>query len=442
MKSNRNPGNGPKEYHDRPRQQGAAARPKQVAHARDQFAAADDAARVVIVVGASTRAFAESAARAGWRVHAADLFGDLDLEAASVAVRRLRGDGPTGYPAGLPAAVAAFPPGPCAYTGAVENHPEVIAAIARTRPLAGCGPAAIAVVRDHARLAALVGGAGLKSPATVATPDGVPLDGSFLVKPVRTAGGRGIARWYGQLLSAAGPFVWQEHVAGENWSAAFVADRHGCRLVAATRQLVGCDWCGAKPFAYCGSIDVPLAALAADVREAFERLGTALATIDGLVGLIGVDAVVDAAGRVHVIEVNPRPTASMELAERATGRSIAALHLAACGLASPPKPGLPATAGIWAKAVVFTAESVSPSPGAIAALAAAWNAADGLAAIADIPAAGEVVPSGGPLVTVFARGADAAAALGVLRERVAAVRAAFSPRAAVPGERPPPGNTP
>lgn len=414
-----------------------------VARAPVRFAACDGIARQVVVIGASARAFAESATRAGWQVYAADLFGDVDLQAASVASHRLRGGGPGGYPHGLPAAIAAFPPGPCVYTGAVENHPDVVAAIAGVRPLAGCGPTAIATVRDPARLADIVRGAGLHHPATACAPHGLATDGSFLVKPVRSAGGHGIARWRGQALAAPEAFIWQEFVTGESWSAAYVAAPEGCRLVAASRQLVGCEWCGAKPFTYCGSIDVPLAAVAPGIRDAFERLGDALWAAGGLVGLIGVDVVVDAAHAVHVIEVNPRPTASMELAERATGRSLAALHLAACGFPSPAAACRPASGGAWAKAVAFAEKSTAVLPDALEPLAAAWHEADGLPAIADIPAAGELVPAGGPLVTVFATGVDAGAAARSLRDRIATVREVLSPRVAAPSEpRPPRGSTP
>lgn len=72
-----------------------------------------DAPKDLVVVGASVRAIAGSAARAGFIVHAADLFGDLDLRELAATVETVRP-----YPAGLPAAIAAFPPAPWIYTGA------------------------------------------------------------------------------------------------------------------------------------------------------------------------------------------------------------------------------------------------------------------------------------------------------------------------------------
>jgi uncharacterized protein len=395
----------------------------------------------VVVVGASARAFAESARRAGWDVFAADLFGDVDLCRAVVAAVRVSGSGPTGYPRGLPCASAGFPPGPCVYTGGLENHPAVIDAIARDRPLAGNAADVVRGVRDPARLAAALARAGFLRPATCADPVGLPVDGSFLVKPLAGAGGRGIARWRGPRRGrAAGPRVWQRFVAGVSWSAAFLAASSGCRLIAVSRQLVGRRWCGGRDFAYCGSIDVPLDRVAAAIRAEFERLGMMLAASCGLVGLVGADVVIDEAGSMHVIEVNPRPTASMELCERATGESLAAAHLQACGFVPPSAPAATPTGGVWSKAVVFAARdgrSVAAPAAALDALAAEWSAADGAAAIADIPSPGQTQTAGGPLVTVFARADTEDRSLAVLRTRVAAVRRVFSaPRSAAEVSRP------
>ena len=114
-----------------------------------------------------------------------------------------------------------------------------------------------------------------------------------------------------------------------------------------------------------------------------------LAATFGLVGLVGVDVVIDEAGELHVIEVNPRPTASMELFERATGESLAAAHLAACGFVPPPAPAAPPTGGDLVEGDRLRSprrpqrrRRLRPL---LDALAAAWSAADGAAAIADIP---------------------------------------------------------
>jgi len=380
-------------------------------------------AAALTVVGASVRAVAASARRAGWSVHAADLFCDVDLRRiASAAVRAAP------YPAGLPAIVAAFPPGPWLYTGALENHPDVLDAIAALRPLAGNASAAVRAVRDIARLATIVRAFGLRFPETRSDPRDARTDGTFLIKPRAGAGGRGIFPWLGSDTAgeATTASIWQRRVDGDPWSGAFVSGGGRCRLLGVSRQLTGTAWCHARGYAYCGSValradDVP------DVTRAdFDRLGDMLAGEFRLVGLVGADVIVDRRRRIHVLEVNPRPTASMELVERGSGESLVAAHLAACGVASPaPAPASTPLPGTWAKAVMFAAADLRPDGAELERLAGDWSAADGAAAVADIPSPDTVVAAGSPLLTLFARATGEDESLGLLRRRAAAIDVAL-----------------
>lgn len=382
----------------------------------------------VTCVGASVRGVAQSAARAGWRVQAIDLFGDADLRASAAAFIAATESGAR-YPDELPRLVRRLPPSPWCYTGALENHPDVVARIAADRPLAGCPAATLRVVRDPAYLGPVVRAAGLCFPETHDTPSGLPTDGRFLMKPRASAGGRSIATWRGAITGRATTgLVWQRRVTGGAWSAAYVCAAGEARLWGLSRQLVGRRWCGAGPFTYCGSVSTPLALCTATHRRQLERLGRALAGAFGLVGLVGVDLVVDPHGGIHVIEVNPRPTASMELVERSTGRSVAATHLAACGHGPPPADGRPAAA-IWAKAVLFAARRTdldAPRLVTLSAAAADWTASDGWPALADIPRAGTRVDAGRPLLTLFARADEAQMALHTLRRRAAVITTLLS----------------
>jgi len=397
-----------------------------------------------LVVGASARSFAESAVRAGWTVHAADLFRDRDLVAvAAEAVRIEAAD----YPRGLAAIVARFPSAPCVYTGAVENHPEVIEALAAARPLAACGPEAVRGVRDPDLLAEVVREAGLWFPETHAAPTGLPVDGTFLVKPRASAGGRGIRPWLGGPAPAArSGHRWQRRVRGAEWSAAFVARGGAATLVGVARP-VGCRRaCGGRWFGYAGSVGVPLARVPDALHEPLAVAGRRIAAAFGLVGCFGLDAVIDGRGRMHVLEVNPRPTASLELVERASGWSAAAGHLAACGWGRDPGPPAAGDAS-WAKAIVrMPRGSRLPPAESLLRTAAPWTAADGMPAVVDIPAAGVVPAAGAPLVTVFACGATPRLAESLLRDRVLSIREAARgrvsrPSVGRPGHRPPRGRT-
>src|SRR4051794_30449688 len=96
----------------------------------------------LLIAGASVRAAAASALRAGYAPWCVDLFGDADLErACPVRVVPLKR-----YPDALVAALAEGPPGPWMYTGAIENRPDLIECV--DRPLLGNPADIVRAVRD------------------------------------------------------------------------------------------------------------------------------------------------------------------------------------------------------------------------------------------------------------------------------------------------------
>src|SRR5437867_1281203 len=116
--------------------------------------------QTVLLIGASVRAAAGSALRAGLRPWCVDPFAYADLQAACPA-RRLPGD----YPHGFIAAAAAAPAAPWLYTGGLENWPEFIGRLARQRLLWGNGPDVLRVVRRPENIARVLDERGLPCPA-------------------------------------------------------------------------------------------------------------------------------------------------------------------------------------------------------------------------------------------------------------------------------------
>ncbi len=84
----------------------------------------------------------------------------------------------------------------------------------------------------------------------------------------------------------------------------------------ATWQLVGTGWTGAPAFCYAGSVGPVEPQTHLDAQ--WERIGSTIARRFRLVGLFGVDAILDG-HTVWPIEVNPRYPASVEVLERALG---------------------------------------------------------------------------------------------------------------------------
>lgn len=381
-------------------------------------------APALVIVGASARAMATSAVRAGFRVFTADLFGDHDLREFADGVATI-----SPYPKGVHDAVAGFPVAPVLYTGAFENFPSVIEELAMTRPLVAASSRSLARARSPDALASALGDAGLFFPETLTGRSGVPVDGSWLAKPRASAGGHGITPWFGATTDDT-PTLWQKRIAGRRFSVAFALRQRQHEVLALSRQLIGCRWCNGSSFAYCGSVDHDPQAVDSRVRDQLARLGEVLATVFDLEGLVGADLILDASWQLWVIEINPRPTASMELVERATGVSLAARHVATFGITSPVTPPQWPRHGTWAKAILFANDDVTFDEAILTAVterAAHWTMSDGWPAVADIPQPPCPIPRGAPVCSVFAHDRSPRESLAKLRHRVAAVEAELRP---------------
>jgi uncharacterized protein len=381
-------------------------------------------AQPLAIIGASVRAACQSALRAGWAPWGADLFADRDLVASCPAVRC------AGYPRGLASLVRTAPPGPWMYTGALENHPLLVDQIARTRPLYGNAGRVLRRVRDPRLLHDALCAAGLPVPAILLDPRAAATDGSWLAKPIRGCGGRGIFVWRANASAArrgtrtahGGGYYFQRRIAGLPIAAIFVAARGRAHLLGATEQLIGAAWCGAGEFAYAGSIG-PLA-LSTPQRSQLEDIGHVVAARFELTGLFGVDAIVDER-HVWPVEVNPRYTASVEVIEHAASVPAIELHAAACrDGALPDAPAPPPCGRVYGKAIVFARRGgrFLPPLAREAASAGEWS----WSPWADSPEAGSQIAAGHPILTARAAGTSRDEVLDRLRELVNTVYQALA----------------
>ena len=354
----------------------------------------------LIIVGASVRAAAQSAIRAGFTPWGIDLFGDRDLEVIAPIVRCPLDQ----YPHGLPALIEHGPAGaPVMYTGALENHPHLIKAIAAARPLIGCEPDAVRRVRQPRALASLRTVSGLRFCKTHLRPPTLPPSSAlrYLIKPLRGTGGRRIRLWSPD-RSVDHDHYLQQYVEGTSISAIYFNDDHCAHLLGATEQLIGDDAFGATEFEYCGSVG-PLT-LSTRQRDALIHLGTVLAQRFNLRGPIGVDAVIDLDGDIWPVEINPRYTASVELLERATGQSA---------LVAGHGRGDTAT-GFFGKAIVFAQHKIE-SPDLYEHFESGH--------IADVPNPGTMIRQGWPVCTVLATGNNRENCLNTLRRQATSLYA-------------------
>jgi len=285
------------------------------------MSATSSAQQPVLIVGASARAAAFSALRAGFTPWCVDLFGDRDL--ARVATTRVIP--PEDYPESFPALLEGFPPGPVLYAGGLENWPGVVEALARRWPLWGNSAATLALARSPFHCHALLARAGLPR-LLVREPSDPPSAGRWLLKPRSGAAGTGIRPWDGIPPSRRQRCYLQEFCPGEPHSALFLGDGKSALFLGLTRQLIGEIWLNAREFQYCGNIG-PLP-VSPQLRETLTAMGNVLAAGCNLRGLFGLDFML-AEGVPFLTEVNPRYTAAVEVLEYATGWPILAWHAGA-----------------------------------------------------------------------------------------------------------------
>ncbi len=274
----------------------------------------------VLIVGASGRAAAASALRAGIKPRCVDHFADCDLRALCPVDHVMIEEGPPG----LERVALNLPSSAWLYTGPLENHPDRVERLSRTHRLLGNPAEALRAVRNPFRVAEVLGRTGLKQAEVRPDSVGLPRDGTWLVKPLASGGGRSIQHLDLDTVLPPEPCYFQRLVAGPSFSSLFLARSGRSELIGVSRQLIGSP---GSPFAYRGSIGP--CELPGRSWTRLGLLGQVLASTFSLVGLFGVDHVLQD-DEPWVVEINPRYTASVEVLELALGRSLFAEHVSAC----------------------------------------------------------------------------------------------------------------
>ncbi|MGC1122021.1 MAG: ATP-grasp domain-containing protein [Candidatus Methanofastidiosia archaeon] len=338
-----------------------------------------------LLVGLSTRAVAESAVRAGKDCVAVDFFGDLDLESVcrTVSVRREFGISLGSFSPYFLLKAAKLVHADCMiYVGPLENYPHILRKFAQYYEIIGNDAETIQKVRDWKNVYRVCNQHNIKVPKTC--------DGHhYIVKPKRSGGGIGIHR-----LSS---YVIQELVRGEPYSVSFVGDGKEAQVLSINEQLIGREEFGARKFWYCGNITPGFPGEHVDVDVDVGALCTVMTRHFGLRGSCGIDFVFHPNGSPYVMEVNPRPQATLELLERVYGVNMVVLHENAFrGIldVSPTRPGTPKT---WGKAIVYAEKDII-MPDTSEWLDYSW--------IKDIPHPSELILKSEPICTVIAGGSD------------------------------------
>jgi predicted ATP-grasp superfamily ATP-dependent carboligase len=310
----------------------------------------------ILIAASSGRALAVAARRAGYRPLVADFFDDADTRDLCVASRLVEGGLEAGFnPESLIGALEelAKEAAPCGfvYGAGFEDRAELLENVAQRWAIFGNPPAVVRSVKDPVRLAELCAILNIPHPKISAR---MPRDRQhWLVKSAGGSGGSHVAP-AGALRAAGEKIYFQRIAAGEPVSILFLGDGAKARVVGLSRQ-----WAASapgEPFRFGGSLRP--AGLSPRLETRLRRATQAITAACGLRGLNSIDFLVEGS-EYTLIEVNPRPGATLDIFEDRDG-SLFRAHLDSSRGRLPRRPL--EFAGAAAAGIAYARREISSMP--------------------------------------------------------------------------------
>jgi uncharacterized protein len=282
-------------------------------------------AHPILFVGHWGRPLAQSARRGGIDVVVFDLFADAQTRGYALRAHSIAAANEARIDMQRAAALARECAADCdalVYGAGFEREPEHIARIAAGREILGNTTASIQAVKHPAALSALLRQVAMPHPTTTLQAPDSPA--GWLVKRSGEQGGAHVLPFTLGHVPRAGDYF-QRRMNGVPCSALFIADGKRARVIGFSEQLTVA--LGGAPYCYGGAVShMPLpTAITTDIKTKLDELVRRTA----LVGLNSIDFIVDDE-RYFVLEVNPRPSATMDLYDADCPGGLLAWHIAAC----------------------------------------------------------------------------------------------------------------
>lgn len=344
-----------------------------------------DSEAAVLIVAISGRALAASARRGGYLPLVADMFGDEDTLKAAHAYARLIGDLASGIEEhvlinALQTLSEGRPPAGVVCGTGFEDRTQLLRRIAERWRLIGNGAEVVANVKNPQVLSSICADFDIPFPEISMIEPSTPT--GWLAKRKGGAGGTHI-KPASQYRNSGGEVYYQKKVCGAPVAASFLADGERAVILGFSAQ-----WSSPRsdqPYRYGGAVrPAQLAPCIADLLSAAVQRIVARTS---LVGLNSADFLVDGE-RFWLLEINPRPGATLDIFEKAD-ESLFAKHMAAC--AGKLVTGSRYPRGAKAAEIVYAQDDIPSLP-----------VLDWPDWTADRPTVGSTIKAGEPLCTVHA----------------------------------------
>lgn len=280
----------------------------------------------LLLVAHSARMLAQSAVRGGWRPLVMDMFGDEDTRQLAAKCATLKMNGAKVDAAALRAAVARvvreYPDIGLIYGSGLENETGLVADLGYGTTLLANDPSTLACVKNPKRFFALLRQHAIPFPRVRFK---APVDtGKWLRKSASGQGGEGVMLASG--ISRKRNGYYQRQVKGAVRSVLFLSDRHEAQIIGFNSQWVIKEDLE-RPFRFSGIIN--RSDLTEQQRATVSGYVHKIVKAASLCGLNSLDFIKQG-NTCLVLEVNPRPSASMVLYDEDFPKGLVDAHVAAC----------------------------------------------------------------------------------------------------------------
>lgn len=333
----------------------------------------------ILIIANSGRMLVEAASRAGFKALAVDLFGDCDIRRLACDYRKVKTLASAALEPALCYFQGRYDVSAAVYGSGFENFPDSLDTLQTRFMLSGNDASTFRRLQQRDRdFFAELSRLAIPFPDIAFEPPSAKT--GWLFKPTRGQGGLGI-----RSVAAAPPFpaagYWQRFQPGLPCSVLFLANGRRFQIIGFHRQwTVAAE--RASPFVFAGLVN--RAALTFNTRTRIAGWLERLVPAFGLKGLNGLDFI-HCRNRDYILEINPRPPASLEL----YAGNVFAQHL---------ETSLGCAPGAVFKTAGYRAYRIVYAPGRC-------RIPDGMAWPAgckDLPPAGTIINTGRPICSMIA----------------------------------------
>lgn len=292
----------------------------------------------LLIIAGSGRMLAEAAQKIGLKVLVIDLYADLDTREYALEVCRVSSLALDHVLPVLDDVVGRYRVRQVVYGSGLEPYPETLDYLDERMKVLGNSPIVFRSLQNKVEFFTVLADLRIPFPGvSFVAPDA---DYDWLVKPMQGQGGLGICRHYHE-ATAKGVY-WQKFQAGTPESVLFLADMQDALVVGFNTQF-NVKLSAGLEFVFSGLINHSI--LSRSQRVLMSGWLTRCVRAFALKGLNSLDFIHDGE-QMSVLEINPRPSASMQLYDDLLTR-----HIAACRGSLPD--ALPRQKGFTGFRVVY-----------------------------------------------------------------------------------------